>query len=138
MFKIIHKLKVSDIMHHPVICTEPDNPADEVADKLAHKRISGMPVVTDDHRVVGIISERDLLMAIRQDKNLSTTPVSAVMRHNPITIDKNASLIAAIKALTDHEIMRLPVVENGKLVGIITRHDILKRVVMQVPGFMEI
>ena len=138
MLEMIRGLKVGDVMHHPVICTLPGNPADEVADQMAEKRISGMPVVDASQNVIGIISERDRLMAIRQERILSTLAVSEIMRHNPITIDIHSSLPAAIKAITDQDIMRLPVLENGKLVGILTRHDILKKIIKQVPGFLEI
>jgi len=60
------------------------------------------------------------------------------MTSNVISADKESSVIAAIKSLTDNQIIRLPITEEGRLIGIITRHDILKPMVSKSPSFFSV
>ena len=101
---------------------------------MAKHRINQLPVVDDD-RLVGIVTDRDIrdayptsMMINRPeeiDKFAATYTVEEVMSYNVMAVRPTTPLVTAVKLLRRHRIGSLPVVEKGKLVGIITRSDIL-------------
>jgi acetoin utilization protein AcuB len=86
------------------------------------ERLRCLPVV-DNGRLVGIVTDRDL-RAHRSDQK--STRVSAAMTSNPVTIGPDASIEEATSAILQRKVGGLPVVENGRLVGVITTTDLLK------------
>jgi acetoin utilization protein AcuB len=101
---------------------------------MAKHRINQLPVVEDD-KLVGIVTDRDIRdayptsMMIHRgkaiDKFADAYTVEEVMTYNVITVKPETSLIAAVRLLRRHRIGSLPVLNSGKLVGIISRSDIL-------------
>jgi CBS domain-containing protein len=92
---------------------------DDVLKVLQKKRVSGVPVIKND-KVVGMITRTDLL------KNREEDQVALLMSRSPITIGPDDTLVEAAKLLVEHKIRRLPVVEDERLVGIISIADIVK------------
>ncbi len=92
---------------------------DDVLKALQERRVSGLPVVKRGE-VVGMITRTDLLRNREEDQ------IALVMSRNPITVSPDATLVEAAKLLLLHDIRRLPVVEDKKLVGIITIADLIK------------
>ncbi|MFO7964715.1 MAG: CBS domain-containing protein [Desulfobacterales bacterium] len=113
-------VQISDLMSFPVITVSPDTTMGEVADILKEKGCTGIPVVDNDH-LVGIISRRDF-RKIRKNSKLKA-PVKAYMNTNVVTIEPGRSPVEAARLMVKHDIGRLPVVENGRMIGIITRSD---------------
>jgi CBS domain-containing protein len=114
-----------------------------VARKLLRWRISGAPVVTDNGQLVGFISEHDLVSWHAQtidslssdDARLDPTEygrrfenesAGAVMSHPAISIDEDAALMAVADVFRHRRLRRLPVTRDGKLVGMISRPDVLR------------
>ena len=101
---------------------------------MAKHRVNQLPVL-DDGRLVGIVTDRDIRdayptsMVINRAKEIDqfaeTYTVEEVMSYNVLTVKPTTPLIWAVRLLRRHRIGSLPVVEKGKLVGIITRSDIL-------------
>lgn len=116
-------IKISDLMSFPVLSVSPETSMREVTLILREKGCTGLPVV-DDGGLVGIISRRDF-RKIRKDNQL-TAPVKAFMRKNVITTEPVKSPMEAIRLMVKHDIGRLPVVENGRIIGIITRSDAMR------------
>ncbi|MFB2646675.1 CBS domain-containing protein [Raphidiopsis sp. BLCC-F218] len=143
---------VAQVMTHNPIMVNPQTPLKQAIQILAEKQISGLPVVDDMGKLVGIISETDLMWqetgitppayimfldsviylqnpaAYERDlhKALGQT-VGEVMSNNPITISPDQSLKAAAKIIQDHKVRRLPVVDDaGTVIGILTRGDIIR------------
>lgn len=91
-------------------------------------------LVTEEDKLLGIVTVKDVLKYIikyyrvRGQVDLSVA-VSKLMSHNPVTIDSAASLIDAVKLMRRNNIGSLPIVEAGRLMGIITEHDIVKNVI---------
>lgn len=141
-------LTVRDVMTKSVISVHPETPLKEVAQLLIDQRISGASVVDDDGVVVGVVSEADFLVkeqgaeAVRhrplawlvgesRESNAQLAKVGAVtageaMTAPAITIESDRRISEAASLMTARCVNRLPVVEGGRLVGIVTRADLMR------------
>lgn len=111
---------VSDLMSYPVFTVRPDMTMSEVAEVLKEKGCTGLPVV-EDERLVGVISRRDF-KKIKKSSQLQA-PVKAFMNTRNITIGPDKSPMEAARLMVKHDVGRLPVVKDGKIIGIISRSD---------------
>jgi len=113
-------VQISDLMSFPVITVTDGTPMKKVAEILKEKGCTGLPVVNGS-RPVGMISRRDF-RRIKKESQL-TSPVKAFMTNNVLTIEPGKSPMQAARLMVKHDIGRLPVVENNRIIGIITRSD---------------
>lgn len=140
-------MKVLDLMTAEVISVRPETPLKEVARLLAEHRVSGVPVVDEEEHVVGVISEADFVDRERtavpaktgwlprlftgEDEareiraRLEGTTAGAAMSAPPTVINPHATVHEAATIMSTRKVNRLPVVEDGRLVGIVTRADLL-------------
>ncbi|MEN8245703.1 MAG: CBS domain-containing protein [Thermodesulfobacteriota bacterium] len=112
---------IRDLMTHPVFTLEPDLPMQEARIALRRKRVHGAPVVERD-RIRGMISIRDFRKTKRKDVH---HPVKAFMSTRVITIEPWRSPAYAAQVMVRHDVGRLPVIDSGKPVGIISRSDVM-------------
>jgi CBS domain-containing protein len=130
--------RVSDVMTTGVVTVTKTTSLKEVARIMADWKVSAVPVMTDDGRVVGVISGADLLRRHEHAIRLGMDPlrrerprprarrVAELMTSPAITIGPDASAAAAARLMNGHRIRRLPVVDlSGKLIGIVSRRDLL-------------
>jgi CBS domain-containing protein len=110
---------VGDIMVRDVAYVDVPGSRDEVLKTLQKSRVSGVPVVKKG-RVVGMITRSDLL------KNREEDQIALLMTRDPAVVKPEATVIEASKLLVEHGIRRLPVVEDGKLVGMVTIADVIE------------
>ncbi|WP_332812790.1 CBS domain-containing protein [Sphingomonas sp.] len=93
---------------------------------LAEKRIGAVPVV-DNGGVAGVFSERDVIYCLRSDgAEMLGWPVVQVMTAPAITVTRDVSVLAAMSQMTQRRIRHLPVVEDGRLIGIVSIGDLVK------------
>jgi CBS domain-containing protein len=145
-------MKVKDFMRHEVVTVTPDSSILDAARLMLDHKISGLPVVDGLGRVVGIISEHDLLRGderagrtkrphwlrlMMERTNLADESarfqqrkVREAMTPDPVTIAETATLEEAGRLIEENDIKRLPVVREGKLVGIIARADLVRAVIL--------
>lgn len=118
-------LTAKDLMKPDVIAISPETTVARAIDILIEHGLSGLPVVTSDKQVLGIITEFALL-SIVYDPNVATDPVRQHMTKEVIsvTVDERANKVADVFIL--HRIRRVLVQKDGKLVGLISRRDLLK------------
>jgi CBS domain-containing protein len=116
-------VQVSDLMSFPVTSVQPETSMKEVAAILREKGCTGVPVV-EGEKLVGMISRRDF-RRVRKESQLSS-PVKAFMSRNVKTIKPGTSPRQAVRIMVKYDIGRLPVVENGKIIGIVTRTDAMR------------
>jgi CBS domain-containing protein len=121
-------LTAKDIMEQFVLAATPRASLRDVASQLVTNEFSGMPVAADDGRVIGVITEADIVRALLEGKRLENLTASDVMTGPPITVDQNASLGDVMKTLEDNRIVRVPVTNDNVLIGIISRRDVIKAV----------
>ena len=145
------ELLVRDVMTKGVISISKYDPVMKVADILNEKNISGLPVVDNNHRVIGIITQADILSMIGVSREHTfkdllkhmlgeTLPerrigdhVGDIMTSPALTINPDANIAEAVRIMDEKRIRRLTVAdENKKLIGIITRADILKAVINKI------
>jgi CBS domain-containing membrane protein len=125
---------VQTIMSHPVIAVQSDHSIHFAISLMRSERIRHLPVV-DGHRLVGLVTQRDLLSAessllsapfdaLHSEESLSV-PVSEVMRTSVWSVDVDTPVLEAARIMRDHKFGCLPVLDEEKLVGIVTAEDFL-------------
>lgn len=114
----------SDIMTRKVATIRPEASAQEAAQLLDEKRISGAPVVDADSKIIGIITEADIISKVNRDGLC----VADIMSHDVIAIGEETPVSEIAALLTERKIKRVPVVCDNKLVGIVSRADIVHAV----------
>ena len=119
---------VREIMVSPAYACRAECSVREVAKEMARRRISSAVVVDDRRRVLGIITERDILTKVvsREMVDPSRTPAAAIMSAPAITISPKDKVYRALSLLARYGIKHLPVVEGGELVGIVTMRHLLR------------
>lgn len=139
-------MRVDELMTRNVIAVRPDTPLKDVARLLVKHRIGGVPVVDDDNVVLGVVSESDFAIKelssdhVHQSKldrllgrpnrdaeRVAATTAAEAMARPAITIDDPAGSVRdAATVMVERNINRLPVTESGRLVGILTRGDLVR------------
>ena len=110
-----------------VITVTPDTPVSEAANILAERRIGGLIVSADGETVAGILSERDIVRALAvRGAGCMTETISEMMTRNPVYCSTQDTSDAVLAHMTDGRFRHVPVVEDGKLVGIVTIGDVVK------------
>ncbi|MCP4689782.1 MAG: CBS domain-containing protein [Desulfobacterales bacterium] len=115
---------VNDLMSFPVWSVHAGAPMETAAMLMREKGCSGFPVVDDDENLVGVISRRDFKKKIKKESQLQS-PIKAFMQTNVKTVTAKNSPRRVANLMVKHDIGRLPVVKEGKIIGIITRSDIM-------------
>lgn len=128
-------MKVSEIMNREVLSVTPQDRVCDVIDLFLEKNITGAPVI-EQGKVVGMISRKDILplittfdldcSSLEQIRRTCSNYVVDHMQGDVITVQPVEAVERCALIMTDNSINRLPVIEDGKLVGIVTRGDILK------------
>ncbi|MBD2441249.1 CBS domain-containing protein [Nostoc sp. FACHB-110] len=121
---IPHPLTARDLMSSPVRTIRPDTTIEEAQRILLRYGHSGLSVVDTEGQLLGIISRRDLDIALHH--GFSHAPVKGYMTINLKTITPDTTLPQIESLMVTYDIGRLPVLENGQLVGIVTRTDVLR------------
>ena len=118
---------VQNHMTRNPITVKPGTPVPQVADLFESNRIRHLLVVDENGRLVGIVTDRDVRSATGYDaKDAWRLEAEDIMTADPITIPENAPLEDALTMLSARRFGALPVVKAGRLVGIISRHDVLE------------
>jgi len=117
-------MKVRDIMVSDVKTIDKESTIQEAADLMSQNSIGSL-IVVEDSRVIGIITERDILnKVVAESKNASKTFVKDIMTREVIMIRPDADIEDAVDVMMEKRIKKLPVVEGNALVGIITSMDV--------------
>ena len=86
-----------------------------------------MPIVDENNKLVGIVSEFDLLAALRKGKKLQDVVAGEILTANPVSVTQDTDVVTLMDVLQNNHLIRVPVLDNvGKLIGIVARRDLLR------------
>jgi len=118
-------LKAKDIMTENVVSVKKDTPIYKALELLVKYNITGIPVVREDMILVGVLSEKDVLRLFYAHEDEEEGTVNDFMTQPAVHFDEKESLLDICDCLTNNYFRRVPVTSEGKLVGIISRTDII-------------
>ena len=120
------RLEVKKIMTKKVVCIKKDIPVVDAIRLMVNNNITGIPVVEDDMTLTGILSEQDVLRLFHTYEDEKDRTVYDFMTQPAVHFEEDEPLLDACYCLRDNNIRRVPVTSNGKVVGIVSRSDMLK------------
>lgn len=121
-------MTVASIMGRSVVTIEPNRSLSDAAELLSERRIGAALVTSVEGKVAGIISERDIVRAIaRNGPAALSSPVSSTMTRDVITCAPGTLITQVMAMMTQGKFRHVPVVENDRLVGIVSIGDVVKR-----------
>ncbi len=153
--RLMHSVKAKDIMTKKVVSVNKQTSSKEIAEVMARHSVSGIPVIDDDHHVVGIISENDYLSRMGkkdiqsfmsivalclQDKGCLAVPIrnqnaGDIMTSPVITASEDTPVFEIVNLFAEKKINRVPIIsQEKKLVGIVSREDALQTVIPRIKG----
>ena len=119
-------LQAKDIMTKDVVTVRTDTLMEEALELMLAHKISGMPVVSKDMTLMGIITEKDILNQFFGRQQVEGKAVEEFMTQPAVHFDENDSLESICKCLAEVTFRRVPVTKEGKVVGIVSRPDVLR------------
>jgi len=120
------RLTVGDVMETRVQSAHARTKADVLASKMI-EGFGAVPILDESRRLIGIVSEHDLLAVLAEGRNLSEVSADSVMSRNPYAVRPETDLPTLIHVLRASDLIRAPVVDaEGKLIGVVARRDILR------------
>ncbi|OOE33898.1 hypothetical protein BZG13_08490 [Salinivibrio sp. ML323] len=130
----MESITVKDYMNKRPVTFSPDMPLSSALEKLLRSQQTGGPVVDANKRLVGFISEQDMLQQLLRDSYhcQDSHAVADCMTSNALAVEPEDSIIKLAEMMAPTKPKLYPVVDEGKLVGIITRRDVLRAISMQM------
>jgi CBS domain-containing protein len=122
-------LKAREVMNTRVMAVTRRAIGRDMAVQFLTGVYSGLPVVERDGELIGIVTEFDLLKAVQDGRDLHTVTAQDLMSVVPVTVEEDTTIGEVIKQMVKENILRLPVVRNRKLVGVISRSDLLHHLI---------
>jgi CBS domain-containing protein len=120
-------MKINEIMQQSVISVAPDDTALTASKLLSRHNIGSLPVCSGDGRLQGIVTDRDIVLrCVASGKSPDVTPVSDIMSKNVVSVSPNDEVSAAASLMSSEKVRRLPVVEKGRVLGMLSLGDIAK------------
>ncbi|MCH7615380.1 MAG: CBS domain-containing protein [Nitrospinae bacterium] len=123
------KKKVRDMMTTRIVAATREYGGRDLAALLLSGSFSGIPIIEPGNHLVGMVTEFDLLKAMAEAKDLHTLKAGDIMSTDPISVQEHQTAQEAITVMISQKIIRLPVVRDGKLIGLIARSNILNHLV---------
>ena len=130
MGKSLSEILVKDIMSKSLISADPSTTVFQIA-QLMEKGGVGAIIVKKDGQPAGIITDRDFAIKITTQKLSSDTPIDKVASYPLEKIESNESIVSAASTMSSKKIRKLAVVEDSKVIGIITSTDLVNQLALQ-------
>jgi CBS domain-containing protein len=118
-------MKVSDLHQQRLFTAEADETLDEAADRMRWHAVGALPVFDEGHRLVGIVTERDLTAAVADDADSAATRVADYMTPAPAVLGPDSEFAEAARAMLELGVRHLPIVDGGRLVAVLSMRDVL-------------
>ena len=118
---------IAKLIERSCVTTHADCPLDDLIAILAERRIGPVVVVDRDQQVIGIVSERDIIRHLSTGGTTADTFAKNIMTSKVITVENNVTSAQLMQLITEHHIRHVPITCDGKLVGIVSIGDVVKR-----------
>ncbi len=118
---------MAKLIERSCVTTHADCPLDDLIATLAKRHIGTVVVVNRDHQVIGIVSERDIIRHLSTGGTTADTVTKNIMTSKVITVENNVTSAQLMQLMTTHRIRHVPITRDGKLVGIVSIGDVVKR-----------
>ena len=120
-------MQVRDLMNPNVVTVEPGSSAALAARLISRHNVGSLPVCGEDRRLRGVVTDRDIVLrCVAAEEDPAQTPVRDIMTRGCATVSPGADCREATRLMSAHQVRRLPVVEEGKLVGMISLSDLAR------------
>src|ERR1700675_4745588 len=113
-------------MSQPVVTAQPAETVAITAQRMREHKVGSVVVIDHSHRAIGILTERDMLRFAAAGSDASTAKVSEWMTSEPDTVASSVPAREAFATLAEHGYRHIPVVDAGKLVGIVSMRDLMR------------
>ncbi len=123
------QMKARDLMQTRMVAVTRQYSARDLSILIHSGTFSGVPVIEPGNHLVGMVTEFDVLKALVDGKDLHALKAEDVMTPNPVTVDEAATAEEIVNNMIKHQIIRIPVVRDGKLLGMIARTDLLNHLI---------
>lgn len=122
-------IKARDLMQTRIVAVTRQYSARDLSILIHTGTFSGMPVIEPGNILVGMVTEFDVLKALIEGKDLHKLSAEDVMTPHPVTVEETATADAIVKLMVAHQIIRIPVVRDSKLLGMISRTDLMNQLI---------
>lgn len=120
-------MEIKDLMNPSVVTIEPTASAALAARLLSRHNVGSLPVCGEDRRLRGMVTDRDIVLrCVAAEEDPAQTPVRDIMSRGCATVSPGADCREATRLMSAHQVRRLPVVEEGRLVGMISLSDLAR------------
>ncbi len=121
--------KAREVMDSRIVTANRQTTGREIAVQLLGELESGMPVVGSNQQIIGVVTEFDILRAMQDGKELDRVKAEDIMSAPPLVVEEETSINEVLTLMRKYRILSVPVVQEGKLVGMIFRRTLLKHLV---------
>jgi CBS domain-containing protein len=120
---------ISILLKRNVISINQDDTVYDAINILSEKKIGALPVLNDQNKLCGMLSERDIIQKISNDKKIdfSHTQIKSIMTTKVITCNENTESNVLMTIMTNNKIRHIPIIEKNSLIGIVSIGDVVKR-----------
>jgi len=118
---------IQKLLHRPCFTVSSSATAEEIISLLSKHNIGAVPVVTNQQELEGIISERDIVRKLVQSEDINKLCALDLMTRDVISVSTNATSSDLMKIMTEQKCRHLPILSKGKLVGMVSIGDVVKR-----------
>lgn len=119
-------MKINEIMQKNIIRLSPEDDIKKALEVMEVNKINGAPVVDKGSKLVGIIVKADIYRFLIEEGHYDTYPISSIMTKNVVSSNADDEVVEAARKLIDKNIVAIPVVEEEKVIGIVSMENIIK------------
>jgi len=131
-------MEIRECMSKDLVTVNPSSSLEEAAKKMKQKNVGSILVVDQNMMLKGILTDRDIALAIAAEGKSPQTAVEEIMRKDPKSVDITGRIERCFEIMSQANIRRLPVVENGKLVGVISSADLAATLKKQIDQLLDL
>jgi CBS domain-containing protein len=127
--------KARDVMHAGAKCIGQHESLKRAAELMRDLDVGSLPICGDDDRLHGIITDRDIVIrCVAEGADPAATTADELAKGTPVTVNSGTDISAVLQAMEENQIKRLPVIEDRRLVGMISHADISRHLPQQAVG----